>query len=1443
MRSLLLVSPLLFLPLLLAPGALAQKPELSIQTGHSARISALAFSPDGNLLASGSDDHTIKLWDVATGTELRELRGHLAEVYTLAFAPSGRVLASGSFDTSIRFWDVATGEELLIIPAPGQVSLIAFSPDGKMVAGISSGKTQTLTLWDIGGSGVKSRTLDEHLMSGYGTIVFSGDGKRLASVRGDGTLNVWSIATGALLRTVEGYGKDGTAFAFTPDGETLASGGVDFKAIKIWGLGAGVRPRDLTGGHVAPSCMAFSGDGKILASGELVSNVVTLWDMTRGMELSTFAGTGWVDAVALSRDGGTLASAGNNTIFLWDTATGTKVRALAEDKENPVEAIAYSPDGKLLASGGFDKTIKLWDTVTDAPLRTLHGHTDPIHLLVFSPDGTRLASACEGALGMKTFDKTVRVWETATGRELFVLSGHAEAVKALAFSPDGEMLASGSEDNTVNLWRVIDGAKVRTLAGHTGGVGAVAFSPDGKMLASGGGDQTIRFWDAATGAELRTLRADAVESLAFSPDGRTLVSGSDREVRLWDVAAGTELSTLSGSRGLSGYRLRGMTPDGKVLAQGDLDHGELLGLFDARTGLELRTLTNCCGSPIYLAMSPDGKTLAGSYYSDFSLYDVSADPSFRKLTGRTTSVEALAFSPDGKTLVSGSDDDTIRLWSLGPGAGLSALHGHEGLVNAVAFSPDGRELLSGSFVDGTMKLWDVAKGTVLREFPGHSVLNLPEQKRGGPDTTVNINAVAFSPDGKTVACAGGVVTKSTWEVTLWDSDDGHKLRTLSGASDSILAIAFSPDGKILAGASEGKLIKLWDVATGKELHTLAGHAGAVLDLAFSPDGKTLASGSSDNMVKLWDVSAGTERRTLNGALLPVTSVAFSPDGKTLAGGSGDWAIRLWNTETGKKLVTLVGHTSAVTSVAFRPDGKTLASGSKDSTIKFWDATPTTEPSRQELVSLIAVDHDDWLAVTPEGSFDGPTPAWNQILWRFSPNLYDLAPVESFFGEFYYPELLSAVLSGQRPAPSKDISKKDRRPFRVALDAPDATHSKDTPLTSRRLDVKIEVAEAPVNPEAKLPAGGAQDVRLFRNGSLVKVWRGDVLQGKANATLDATIPIVAGENRLTAYAFNRDNVKSADARLVVWGADSLKRKGTAYVLAAGVNEYENREFNLHYAVPDAQDFADEVKRRSAALGLYERVEVSLLADGEATKKNFLDALSRLAAKAQPEDTVFVFFSGHGVAYRDRFYLIPHDLGYAGEREKLDEAGFRVLISHGVSDVDLSGAFEGLDAGQIMLVIDACNSGQALGAEGQRLGPMNSKGLAQLAYEKGMYILTAAQSFQSANENSQLGHGFLTFALVEEGLKKTAADSEPKDGEVTIREWLRYTTWRVPQIYEEQMEGGDDIRKLHLGSQGNKGLRLVTDEVQRPRVFYRREVDGQSLVVTKAEGSAKPAGTTP
>jgi uncharacterized caspase-like protein len=218
---------------------------------------------------------------------------------------------------------------------------------------------------------------------------------------------------------------------------------------------------------------------------------------------------------------------------------------------------------------------------------------------------------------------------------------------------------------------------------------------------------------------------------------------------------------------------------------------------------------------------------------------------------------------------------------------------------------------------------------------------------------------------------------------------------------------------------------------------------------------------------------------------------------------------------------------------------------------------------------------------------------------------------------------------------------------------------------------------------------------------------------------------------------------------------------------------------------------------------------------------------------PEDAVIVYFAGHGTAQANRFYLIPHDLGYAGGRDAIDEAGLQTILTHSISDLELQAAIEKIDAGQLLMVIDACNSGQALESEEKRRGPMNSKGLAQLAYEKGMYILTAAQSYQAAQEASKFGHGFLTYALVTEGLEESKADDEPHDGHVLVREWFDFATQRVPQLQVELMKEAQAGRGVHVAFV--KGEEQIADpaerNVQRPRVFYRREVEAQPLVVAK------------
>lgn len=595
------------------------------------------------------------------------------------------------------------------------------------------------------------------------------------------------------------------------------------------------------------------------------------------------------------------------------------------------------------------------------------------------------------------------------------------------------------------------------------------------------------------------------------------------------------------------------------------------------------------------------------------------------------------------------------------------------------------------------------------------------------------------------------------------------------------------------------------------------------------------------MIKLWDVTTGAALRTLSNSETasngyPFRPIVFSRDGKTIASGQDDGTIQRWDVGTGTELHTLRGHAGYVTTLAFSLDNKYLVSGSFDSTIKVWELG-----SGKEVASLIALDDHDWVVVTPDGFFDGSPAGWSKIIWRFNNNTFDYAPVEAFFNDFYYPGLLTDIFGGKRRKVLRDTSQKDRRQPRLKLTA--ASNDRKGSEVARRVTVKIDIAEA-ARADKHKTSSGAQDVRLFRNGSLVKAWRGDVLQGKNSVTLETTIPIVAGENKLTVYAFNHDNIKSTDAIMVVDGDDRLTRPATAYILAVGINRYSNRRYNLKYAVADAQDFSAEIKRQQEALKRYSTVEIISLADAQATKANITQKLTELSTRVQPEDAVIVFFAGHGTAHGNQFYLIPHDLGYGGSRENLSAAGLKTILKHSISDRELEKLFEGIDAGQLLLVIDACNSGQALEAEEKRRGPMNSKGLAQLAYEKGMYVMTAAQSYQAAMEAAKFGHGFLTYALIEEGLKKGSADREPRNGAIDIREWLNFATEEVPRMQEQNSLDALRSRKRYLVFVGDgrqlgipKSEADARDNIQRPRVFYRRELEGNPFVVA-AVGSASP-----
>ena len=502
--------------------------ELFTRKGHSGPVRSVAFSPDGKRLVSGSHDHSVKLWDTATGRGLLTLEGHSGQVRSVAFSPEGTRLASGSNDKTVKLWDTTTGGELFTLRGhSGWVLSVAFSPDGTRLASASGDKT--IKLWDTV-AGRELLTLEGH-SDRVRAIAFSPDGRRLASGSWDKTIKLWDAATGGEPLTLKGRSGRVLAVAFSPDGTRLASGSWD-DAIKLWDTATGGELLTLKGHSGRVLSVAFSPGGKCLASGG-DDRSVKLWDTVTGRELLTLkAHSGAVPSVTFSPGGKRLASGGwDETVKLWDTATGRELLTL-EGHSDAVWSVAFSPDGKRMASGSRDGTIKLWDTATGRGLLTFKGHSGGVWSVAFSPDGTRLASGSN--------DKTIKLWDTATGRGLLTLEGHSAAVRSVAFSPDGKRLASGSWNKTIKLWDTATGRELLTLRGHSRGVLSVAFSPDSRRLASGSDDRSIKLWDTATGRELLTLKghSDRVFSVAFSSDGKRLASGSqDNTIKLWDAAA------------------------------------------------------------------------------------------------------------------------------------------------------------------------------------------------------------------------------------------------------------------------------------------------------------------------------------------------------------------------------------------------------------------------------------------------------------------------------------------------------------------------------------------------------------------------------------------------------------------------------------------------------------------------------------------------------------------------------------------------------------------------------------------------------------------------------------------------------------------------------------------------------------------------------------------
>lgn len=1005
------------------------------------------------------------------------------------------------------------------------------------------------------------------------------------------------------------------------------------------------------------------------------------------------------------------------------------------------------------------------------------GHSASVNALAFTPDSHSLISA--------SHDFSVRLWDLRTGREVRTLGKHTREVLTLAMCPDGRCVLSGSADKTLKLWEVPSGRLLHTFVGHTSAIHNAVFTADGKQIISAAGaapaeesrqsDFTARIWDANTGQLLRKLEGHQkiVASAALSQDGRLIATGSfDATIKIWSFATGKLIRTIDGfSPG--GVRAQ-FTHDGCCLLSASKGRLELL---DIGTGQHLRILAED-PLPYQLALNPTTPQVAYATRNILKILDLRTNRLVATFPGpEKLIVESIAFSPDGKEVASGYSNGTIKLWNVQDRKEIWELRGYTSEVSSVAVSSDGHWIASGN-EDSSVRVWDTVSGLMKWKL-----------KSENRDT----RALIFSPDNRSLVTAGGDPSDKVEDrpIEVWDIRTGAKLFSLDFHVARVQSLAFSPNGKWLASAA-GTSAKIWDIVSRKEVQTLSPVNQIV---GFTKDSQRIVTGGTDNNLTLWEISTGRavsrlpnvgwarsmsqnghwlaslgwdkefklfnlqdgRTFTLSGHHDFVYDLAFSPDSKLLASCSFDGGIKLWDVYTHRDLRTLSGHTSWVSSIKFSSDGRLLFSVSHDGSLRIWDVS-----KGKQLVSVMAMrDTEDWLAVAPDGLFDGTAEAMQRVAWRLGQTDTTVS-LESFFSDFFRPGLIGEIIAGEQPKAQVDIA--------TLVQVPGLRHM----LSQNRAHLEIRAGKAIVCFEELpgvalgIPAGESDLPSESRGFKIVP----DDISCKYRKELADTGDVQTLVKSLQSWK-PTPFVTQWDGKL------SITTRSTLHILSIGVAQYPRASGldPLPYAVKSAQAVEKFfVQQKSLDRRAYARIRVwPGLYDQEASRDSIRRTLEKMSQVVDEDDVVVLYFGGHGLVTpeEEMFYFIPSD------------GRVKEIRNTGLNTASLAEALRRMPARRIVLILDTCQSGAAVEAlskigeakarlEQRRmhdsLGPANSRsgiGVHVIAATLPLAYAVQLHSDQSALVATLLG------------------SLSQRSGPVTVSEVIRIVRQRLPEASEKEV----------------------------------------------------------